>query len=461
MCIDRLSSRAYYGWASVRHESALARSARERLVGMMREEVIMPQEPNPPYPKNAPGPFYVENECCFACEAPYHEAPDLMAHDEEGIVGHCYFKKQPSTPDEVERAISACIVSCVGAVRYGGNDPAVLERFRELRAEEAADVLAGQNRFLALLRSAKASPVIVAHRGDSFHAPENTLEAARLGWAAGAEAWELDVQLTRDGVPVVLHDESLLRTTDVATRFAGDPRGRDGFRVSDFDFDEVRTLDAGSWFVDPDGGPRSARDFGTLDRLDPADVAFFRSGQVFIPTLVEALLVTKEQDWLVNVEIKSFPEHPPGLVERVLEVIAATGTAERVLISSFDHGDVVEADRDGRRHALGILLATPLYRIDDYAGGLVGADTVHVSTEVLGSDSVAYRRDGSARSLRHDVIAVLKEKGIPVLVYTVNHQASGTLARHLAEIEVDGLFTDDPRGLKDRFEAIVSTGPRA
>src|SRR5947208_17127210 len=102
-----------------------------------------------------------------------------------------------------------------------------------------------ENRFLALLRSPRDHPVIVAHRGDSFHAPENTLEAARLGWEAGAEAWELDVQSTRDGVPVVLHDASLLRTTDVAARFAGDPRGRDGFRVSDFDFDEIRTLDAG------------------------------------------------------------------------------------------------------------------------------------------------------------------------------------------------------------------------
>ena len=152
-----------------------------------------------------------------------------------------------------------------------------------------------ENRFLALLRSPRTRPLIIAHRGDSFHAPENTLEAARLGREAGADAWELDVQLTRDGVPVVLHDESLLRTTDVAARFAGDPRGRDGFRVSDFDFDEVRTLDAGSWFVDADGGPRSARDFGTLDRLDPADVAHFRSGSVRIPTLEEALIFTREQ----------------------------------------------------------------------------------------------------------------------------------------------------------------------
>jgi glycerophosphoryl diester phosphodiesterase len=305
-----------------------------------------------------------------------------------------------------------------------------------------------ENRFLALLLSPRLHPLIIAHRGDSFHAPENTLEAARLGWEAGADAWELDVQSTGDGVAVVLHDESLLRTTDVAARFAEDPRGRDGFRASDFDFDEVRTLDAGSWFVEDNGGPRSARNFGTLDRLDPDAIAHFRSGSVLVPTLEEALIFTREQDWLVNVEIKSFPDHPPGLVERVLEVIAATGTADRVLISSFDHADVVEADREGRRYALGILLATPIHRIADYAVDIVGADTVHVSTEVLGAESVAYRRAGTAATLRHDIVAALKQRGLPTLVYTVNHQAGGKLARHLAEIGVAGLFTDDPKGLK-------------
>lgn len=92
-----------------------------------------------PYPKNAPGSFYVENQCCMTCEAPDHEAKDLMAHDEEDGY-HCYFKKQPETPEEVERAILACAVSCVRAVRYAGHDPAILDRFRELRSEDSCDV---------------------------------------------------------------------------------------------------------------------------------------------------------------------------------------------------------------------------------------------------------------------------------------------------------------------------------
>jgi hypothetical protein len=101
----------------------------------------MAQEPITPYPKYAPGDFYVEHNCCITCEAPYHEAPDLMAHDDEGDYPHCYFKRQPETPEEVERAIMACYVSCVRAVRYGGRNPKILERFQELGRVDSCNVL--------------------------------------------------------------------------------------------------------------------------------------------------------------------------------------------------------------------------------------------------------------------------------------------------------------------------------
>ena len=97
--------------------------------------------PEPPFPRNAPGPFYVENQCCISCTAPYFMAPDLMAHDDGEGGYHCHFKRQPETSEEVERAVMACVLSCVWAVRYAGSDPGILQRFRELRSEDSCDVL--------------------------------------------------------------------------------------------------------------------------------------------------------------------------------------------------------------------------------------------------------------------------------------------------------------------------------
>jgi glycerophosphoryl diester phosphodiesterase len=309
------------------------------------------------------------------------------------------------------------------------------------------------NRFLDLLKSSRNHPVVVAHRGDSFHAPENTLDAANRAHDAGAEAWEIDVQLTRDGVPVVVHDESLIRTTDVASRFTDDPRRASGFRVSDFDWNEVRALDAGSWFVDKQGGPRTARAFGTLDRLKEATIDHYRKDRLPVPTLAEALDLTRERNWLVNVEIKSFPESPPGLMDRVLEVVALTDSASHVLISSFDHADLATAHLPGREYALGILTWTPLHRIYEYATTIVGADTVHVSAQALGSESVRYRREPAARSLRGKEASPRKDQRIPMLVYTVNSHGPDSLSEHMVQLGVDGLFTDDPAGLAHYFAA--------
>jgi hypothetical protein len=98
-----------------------------------------------PYPKNAPGDFYVENDCCITCEAPYHEAPELISHDEEGG-GHCYFRRQPQTTEEIERAIRACWVSCVECLRYAGHDPEILKGFRAIGHAHLCDVLVGRRR---------------------------------------------------------------------------------------------------------------------------------------------------------------------------------------------------------------------------------------------------------------------------------------------------------------------------
>lgn len=85
----------------------------------------------PRYPLNVAGDFYVVDGWCIACGAPEREAPDLMANSSIPglpIIEHCHFVKQPVTPDEIERACNAILVSCCQAVRYAGSDPAILDR---------------------------------------------------------------------------------------------------------------------------------------------------------------------------------------------------------------------------------------------------------------------------------------------------------------------------------------------
>ncbi len=88
------------------------------------------------HPLNAPGDFYSTDGPCFACEAPEAMAPDLMGRHYDGDYYHCYFRRQPETPEELERAIQAVEVSCCEGLRYAGRDPLVIARLNA-RSEAA------------------------------------------------------------------------------------------------------------------------------------------------------------------------------------------------------------------------------------------------------------------------------------------------------------------------------------
>jgi hypothetical protein len=93
------------------------------------------------YPLNAEGDFYVEAGMCMACTAPENEARDLMSFDPSALAGyHCYFKRQPETPEEIECAINAVSVGCCGGVRYAGIDPKIVRRLAEFGVVDACDI---------------------------------------------------------------------------------------------------------------------------------------------------------------------------------------------------------------------------------------------------------------------------------------------------------------------------------
>src|SRR3954447_12183141 len=84
-----------------------------------------------PDSSNAPGPFYVTYGCCVCCYAPEAEAPEMVGRN-EGEYEACFFRKQPTTPEELNQVIAAMQVSCVPALRYAGADPEILQRLQEL-----------------------------------------------------------------------------------------------------------------------------------------------------------------------------------------------------------------------------------------------------------------------------------------------------------------------------------------
>ena len=147
--------------------------------------------------------------------------------------------------------------------------------------------------------------LVIGHRGNAAHAPENTLESFRQAVALGVDAIEFDVRLTRDGIPVVIHDPTLGRTTD----------RRDV--VADTSLDRLRRADAGATFT-PDAG---------------ASFPYRRRG-LTIPTLLEVLDATQGIPLLIEVKV---PEAGPAIVD----ALAKVGANGRVVAASMQSDAVV------------------------------------------------------------------------------------------------------------------------
>ncbi|MEW5726013.1 MAG: glycerophosphodiester phosphodiesterase family protein, partial [Thermodesulfobacteriota bacterium] len=156
--------------------------------------------------------------------------------------------------------------------------------------------------------------LIVGHRGAASLAPENTLSSARKALSTGADMWELDVALSADDVPFLIHDDHLRRTSDAPQVFPD----RSPWRPDQFTWEELRRLDFGSWYATKDP-------FGQIAQgaVSPEEAAAFRGLKA--PSLAEALAFTRERNWRVNVEIKDLSDAPgPGrvvrlVVERILD----------------------------------------------------------------------------------------------------------------------------------------------
>jgi glycerophosphoryl diester phosphodiesterase len=258
----------------------------------------------------------------------------------------------------------------------------------------------------------------IAHRGARSLAPENTLAAARKGLEIGADLWELDVQLTADGEFIVVHDNSLDRTSNVEDVF---PQRRP-WLVAEFTLPEIRQLDFGSWFnaTDPFGEIAAGNVSAAAQESYVGEPA---------PTLREALQWTKDNGWRVNVELKDLGGRAgeETFVEGVVGLVEELDMVDRVLISSFNHDYLRRAEATNPDIETGALSSRFVDNVADYIRDL-GADAYNPKVTAIAPPQ----------------IQTLRDQGIDVYVYTVNDVGQ---MEELVEAGATGIFTDYPQRL--------------
>jgi glycerophosphoryl diester phosphodiesterase len=271
----------------------------------------------------------------------------------------------------------------------------------------------------------------IAHRGASGHAPEHTIAAFDMAWEWGVDYLEQDLQMTADGVLVVLHDDTLDRT-------ARGPEGLCTGPVIERTLEEIRQCEVGSWFNQrfPD---RARQEF---------------AGQR-IPTL-EELFQRYGDRANYYIETKN-PESAPGMEERLLELIGRyglrAGAVERraVLIQSFSEASLKKI------HALDPEL--PLIRLLEGPSSAPEPGT-DLSAELrpLLEDIATYAVGiGASRfTVDHALVRDAHALDLQVHPYTVNLRLE---MERLWNIGVDGLFTDFPDRLREMQRARGETPP--
>lgn len=246
-------------------------------------------------------------------------------------------------------------------------------------------------------------PEVIAHRGASAYAPENTLPAIDRAAALGFSWVENDVQRTRDGELVVIHDDSLTRTTNVEDVFPG----RAPWKVKDFTAAEIARLDAGSWFGPAYTGTR-------------------------VPTLKQYMRRVEHNHQKLLLEIKN-PELYPGMERQILKLLGDEGWLDhrhqgRLIVQSFS-ADSLRIVHDLEPGLTTGLLGEPkVADLDRYAGF---ADLINPSYRSISAGYVAaaHMVDGP-----HD-------RPVRVFAWTVDDPAA---ARTAARYGVDGLISDRP-----------------
>ncbi|MBI3242860.1 MAG: glycerophosphodiester phosphodiesterase [Chloroflexi bacterium] len=242
-------------------------------------------------------------------------------------------------------------------------------------------------------------PAIIAHRGASAAAPENTLAAFNLAVDLKADAVELDVKLTKDRVPIIMHDPTVDRTTDGTGK------------VADLTLADLKKLDAGV-------------------KKDP------KFAGERIPTLAEVFeAVAATRSVWINVELTNYTARGDGLEAAVVALIQKMNLGRRVLLSSFDPFAIRNVKRLDPSLPVAQLTShkMPIYLRDAWLAPFICHEARHPDYVQLKQKGVAY----------------YKRRGYRVNVWTTNDPAD---LRDFARQGVDGLITDAPDAARRAVE---------
>ncbi len=264
------------------------------------------------------------------------------------------------------------------------------------------------------LSAGKANPKIIAHRGASAVAPENTLAAFREAVAAGADGIEFDVRITRDNEAVVFHDRKLKRTT-----------GKKG-TVSDMTSGELGKLDAGSWFNRTNG--------------NSSDNGF--SGEV-VSTLKQTLEFLSDFDGSIYIEIKCKEEDVKRLTRRVGEILNETKRTDRIIVKSFKLSVIPLI----KQHCPGVRTAAlfapkvkNVLRKEKYLVNLA---------EEIGADELSLHYTLATKKLMKKA----RSRGLKVVIWTADNPA---WIKRAISLGLSSIITNDPRKLLARRAALAA-----
>ncbi len=236
----------------------------------------------------------------------------------------------------------------------------------------------------------KRGPLAVAHRGDPMKKPQNTKASFLSALDYDIDMIETDVNMTRDGRLVIIHDQIVDFTSDGKGEVAG------------YTLDEIRRLDFGSWMGQPFSGER-------------------------IMTLEEILELIKARDVALNLEIKNGPRTYEGIEKKVVATLNDLGAADRVIVSSFDHAAIKRVKEIAPEILCGILFSGAF--IDPIAPArLAGADGLH--------PEYSWVREG--------LISAARDSGLFVNVWTVDSEDQ---MRRMAALGVTGIISNYPERL--------------